>query len=62
MMCCHLARWMDSMVPEKKKKNHFLRTVPEKIALKHCSYALRVSAIYKVPIMFAFFLQDLVVR
>lgn len=38
-----------------KKSHHFLRTVPEKIALKHCSHALRVLAIYKVPIIFAFF-------
>lgn len=49
MMCYHLARLMDSVLPE-KKKNHFVETVPKKMHSNIAVwYVFRVLAIYEVP-------------
>lgn len=57
MMCYHLAQLMDRVLPKekKKKKNHFVGTVPKK---KHSNiavwYVFRVLAIFEVPITSGF--------
>lgn len=53
MMCYHLAQLMDRVLPEeKKKKNHFVGTVPKKM---HSNIAVfRVLAIFEVPITSVF--------